>query len=66
MAKRTKIICTLGPAVDSESTLRNLALAGMDVARLNFSHANHEEHAARIDRLKKGTPRTWPAPCHPS
>ena len=53
MAKRTKIICTLGPAVDSESTLRNLALAGMDVARLNFSHANHEEHAARIDRLKK-------------
>lgn len=53
MAKRTKIVCTLGPAVDNESTLRNLVLAGMNVARINASHGNHEEHRARISRLKK-------------
>lgn len=51
--KRTKIICTLGPAVDSESALKNLILAGMDVARCNFSHGSHAEHKARMDRLKK-------------
>lgn len=53
MTKRTKIICTLGPAVDSESALKNLILAGMDVARCNFSHGSHAEHKARMDRLKK-------------
>lgn len=53
MTKRTKIVCTLGPAVDNESTLRNLILAGMNVARINVSHGNHEEHRARISRLKK-------------
>ena len=53
MMKRTKIICTLGPAVDSESALKNLVLAGMDVARCNFSHGSHAEHKARMDRLKK-------------
>lgn len=53
MAKRTKIVCTLGPAVDSEEALRGLIEAGMDVARLNFSHGSHEEHKARIDRLKR-------------
>ena len=50
--KRAKIICTLGPAVDSESTLKNLIQAGMDVARFNFSHGTHAEHKARMDRLK--------------
>ncbi len=53
MTKRTKIVCTLGPAVDSEEALRGLIEAGMDVARLNFSHGSHAEHKARIDRLKK-------------
>jgi pyruvate kinase len=53
MMKRTKIICTLGPAVDSESALKNLVIAGMDVARCNFSHGSHAEHKARMDRLKK-------------
>ena len=53
MAKRTKIVCTLGPAVDSESTLKGLIQAGMDVARFNFSHGTHTEHAARMERLRK-------------
>ncbi len=53
MSKRTKIVCTLGPAVDSEEELRGLIEAGMDVARLNFSHGSHAEHKVRIDRLKK-------------
>ena len=53
MSKRTKIVCTLGPAVDSEEALRGLIEAGMDVARLNFSHGSHAEHKVRIDRLKK-------------
>lgn len=53
MSKRTKIVCTLGPAVDSEEELRGLIESGMDVARLNFSHGSHAEHKVRIDRLKK-------------
>lgn len=52
MAKRTKIVCTLGPSVDSESTLKGLITAGMDIARLNFSHGSHEEHLARMERLR--------------
>lgn len=51
--KRTKIICTLGPAVDDEQTLCQLIEAGMDVARLNFSHGSHAEHKVRMDRLKR-------------
>ncbi|WP_172136462.1 pyruvate kinase [Adlercreutzia sp. ZJ473] len=53
MEKRTKIICTLGPAVDDEQTLVELIEAGMNVARLNFSHGSHAEHQVRIDRLKR-------------
>lgn len=53
MTKRTKIICTLGPAVDDEETLRELVEAGMDIARLNFSHGTHREHKERMDRLKR-------------
>ena len=64
MMKRTKIICTLGPAVDSESALKNLVLAGMDVARCNFSHGSRAEHKARMDRLKK-VRRELDAPCAP-
>lgn len=51
--KRTKIICTLGPSVDDEETLAELMHAGMDIARLNFSHGSHQEHKCRIDRLKR-------------
>ncbi len=51
--RKTKIICTLGPAVESEQALRELINEGMDVARLNFSHGSHEEHLNRVIMLKK-------------
>ena len=50
--KKTKIICTLGPASDSEEVISQLIDAGMNVARLNFSHGTHEEHAEKIARVK--------------
>jgi pyruvate kinase len=50
---RTKIICTIGPAVAGYDTIVSLIEAGMNVARLNFSHGTHEEHALVIERLKK-------------
>lgn len=50
--KRTKIICTVGPATDKKTVLRALMKNGMDIARLNFSHGTHEEHKARIDTIK--------------
>jgi pyruvate kinase len=52
-ARKTKIVCTLGPASNSEGALRDLMRLGMDVARLNFSHGTHEEHARTIDRVRK-------------
>ena len=55
MAKRTKIICTLGPAVDSESALKNLLQAGMDVARCNFSHGS-QGPSIRTGKLEGGKP----------
>ena len=51
--RRTKIVCTLGPAVDTEDMLRELVLRGMNVARFNFSHGTHEEHRVRVAMLKK-------------
>lgn len=51
--KKTKIICTLGPASDDETTISALIDAGMNVARLNFSHGTHEEHALKIAKIKK-------------
>ncbi|MDD6485161.1 MAG: pyruvate kinase [Clostridiales bacterium] len=51
--RRTKIVCTMGPATDNESVLKELMLAGMDVARLNFSHGTHEEALERINKIKK-------------
>lgn len=51
--KKTKIVCTIGPASDSEETLRELFKAGLNVCRLNFSHGTHEDHQVRIDRIKK-------------
>lgn len=51
--RKTKIICTIGPASESEETLELLGKAGMNVARLNFSHGTHEEHLVKIQRIKK-------------
>ena len=51
--KKTKIICTLGPASDTEAVLSDLIDAGMNVARLNFSHGTHEDHAKKIAMIKK-------------
>jgi pyruvate kinase len=50
--KKTKILCTLGPATTDEKVLKNLITAGMNVARLNMSHGNHDEHALRICNLR--------------
>lgn len=50
--RKTKIVCTIGPASDDKETLRQMILAGMNVARLNFSHGSHEEHRSRVERLK--------------
>lgn len=51
--RRTKIVCTLGPASDNEEILRKMMLGGMNVARMNFSHGNHEQHKKRADLFKK-------------
>ena len=51
--RKTKIVCTLGPATDGEGMLREMMLAGMNVARFNFSHGTHDEHRARLDAVKK-------------
>ncbi len=51
--RKTKIICTIGPASENEETLTQMCLAGMNVARLNFSHGTHEEHAKKIELIKR-------------
>ncbi|MGB5933001.1 MAG: pyruvate kinase, partial [Anaerolineae bacterium] len=50
---RTKIVCTIGPASEDEETLRGMIHAGMDVARLNFSHGDHRGHALRIATVRR-------------
>ncbi|PZV19007.1 MAG: pyruvate kinase [Pseudanabaena sp.] len=52
---RTKIVATIGPASDSPDMIRKMLLAGMNVARLNFSHGNYEDHAERIKRLRSAS-----------
>ena len=50
--RKTKIICTLGPAVDDTDLIRALIQGGMNAARFNFSHGSHPEHLERLNRLK--------------
>jgi len=52
VSRCAKIICTIGPACNSESAIRDLMRLGMDVARLNFSHGSHEDHTRNIQRLR--------------
>ncbi len=51
--RKTKIICTLGPACDDEGILEQMCLAGMNVARLNFSHGTHADHLKKIEMVKR-------------
>ncbi len=53
MMKRTKIICTLGPACTNEPAMREMLLSGMNVARFNLSHGDYEEHKNRMDMFRK-------------
>lgn len=56
--RKTKIVCTIGPASESPEILEALINSGMNVARLNFSHGNHEEHAERIKRIREASEKT--------
>ena len=51
--RKTKIVCTLGPASETKDIVRGLCKAGMNVARLNFSHNTHADHQRRIDLVKE-------------
>ncbi len=55
--RRAKIICTIGPACNTETAMRDLLRLGMDVARLNFSHGTHEDHAHNIQHLRRAAER---------
>ncbi|MET0899158.1 MAG: pyruvate kinase [Mycobacterium sp.] len=58
MTRRGKIVCTLGPAVGTDELVRELVEAGMDVARLNFSHGDHSDHEANYKRVRKASDST--------
>ena len=49
--RKTKIVCTIGPACNTVETLTEMVKAGMNVARLNFSHGSHEDHQKNIDMI---------------
>jgi pyruvate kinase len=51
--RKTKIVCTLGPAVDDVGSMKQLLTEGLDVARLNFSHGSHDEHRGRVERFRQ-------------
>ena len=61
--RRAKIICTIGPACNTEAAMRDLLRLGMDVARLNFSHGTHEDHAHNITRLRRAAEREGRTVC---
>ncbi|MBU0670729.1 pyruvate kinase, partial [Patescibacteria group bacterium] len=52
MNKRTKIVCTIGPASENKTTLEKMFKAGMDVVRLNFSHGNYKQHAILLNNIR--------------
>ena len=56
--RKTKIICTLGPASDSQEMIEKLAVAGMNICRLNFSHEDHVKHAERIRNIREVSEKT--------
>lgn len=58
MTRRAKIVCTLGPATDTDTGVRALVEAGMDVARLNFSHGDHRDHEASYNRVRQAAQAT--------
>lgn len=58
MIRRAKIVCTIGPASDSPEMLEELIAAGMDVARLNFSHGSHREHEDRLHRIRAASEKS--------
>jgi pyruvate kinase len=62
-ARRAKIICTIGPACNTEAAMRDLLRLGMDVARLNFSHGTHEDHKNNIARLRRAAEREGRTVC---
>ena len=51
--KKTKVICTMGPNTNDRELIKQLALSGMDIARFNFSHGDHEEQKMRMDMIKQ-------------
>jgi pyruvate kinase len=61
--RRAKIICTIGPACNSEPAMRDLLRLGMDIARLNFSHGTHDDHAHNIQRLRRAAEREGRTVC---
>lgn len=62
-ARRTKIVATIGPASSSKAILKQMIEAGMDVARLNFSHGGYDDHARTIGLLRSPRSMTPPLPC---
>ncbi|HSN64992.1 MAG TPA: pyruvate kinase, partial [Fusibacter sp.] len=53
MLRKTKIVCTIGPASEAKEVFKELVKNGLNVARLNFSHGSHEEHLTRINMIKE-------------
>jgi pyruvate kinase len=63
VSRRAKIICTIGPACGTEAAMRDLLRLGMDIARLNFSHGTHDDHAHNIQRLRRAAHREGRTVC---
>ena len=64
MLRKTKIICTLGPATEDETVLRRLMLGGMNAARFNFSHCTHEDATKKLEAVTV-CGRSWACPSPP-